>query len=295
MSYLHHIRACNRYDLDHFRPFLVHGKTLGWVKPDFASALARFPHTFRVGERDVVLHPRLQTYEARSQAVAEAMGHLRQAGVIAGWRDELFPVTRDFHAPPLLAIERAAAEHFGLRAFGVHINGLVEKADGTCLWVARRARSKPTYPGMLDHLVAGGQPVGLGLLDNVVKECAEEAGVPETLARRAHAVGQIHYCMETDQGLKPDTLFTFDLQLPGDFVPQNTDGEVESFELWPLEKVAATVERTAQFKPNCNLVIIDLLLRRGLIGPEHPEHDAIRRSLYPELPVLPHAASMNDA
>ena len=40
---------------------------------------------------------------------------LREAGVIQGWRDELYPVTCAFHAPPLALIERAAAPHFGIK------------------------------------------------------------------------------------------------------------------------------------------------------------------------------------
>ena len=46
------------------------------------------------------------------------------------------------------------------------------------MWIGRRARDKPTFPGMLDNFVAGGQPIGIGLMDNLIKEAAEEAGVP---------------------------------------------------------------------------------------------------------------------
>ncbi len=38
------------------------------------------------------------------------------------------------------------------------------------MWIARRAHDKPTCPGMLDNFVAGGQPVGASLKDNVIKE-----------------------------------------------------------------------------------------------------------------------------
>ena len=45
---------------------------------------------------------------------------------------------------------------------GVHINGYVTLPDGSReMWVARRSRSKPTWPGRLDHVAAGGQPHGL--------------------------------------------------------------------------------------------------------------------------------------
>ena len=51
---------------------------------------------------------------------------MREEGVITGWRDELYPVTSGFYAPPVMLIERAAATHFGIKAYGVHINGYVK-------------------------------------------------------------------------------------------------------------------------------------------------------------------------
>jgi hypothetical protein len=82
----------------------------------------------------------------------------KKHGLLTGWRNELYPVTPAFDAKPLLLIERAAAPYFGIRAYGVHVNGYVVRADGSkALWVARRSPSKQTWPGKLDHIVAGGQ------------------------------------------------------------------------------------------------------------------------------------------
>lgn len=36
------------------------------------------------------------------------------------------------------------------------MNGYVGKSGQKFLWVAKRSDFKPTYPGRLDHLVAGG-------------------------------------------------------------------------------------------------------------------------------------------
>jgi hypothetical protein len=51
-------------------------------------------------------------------------------------------------------------------------------------WLGRRSRQKPTWPGMLDHIVAGGQPHGISVVDNVRKECEEEASIPLALAEQ---------------------------------------------------------------------------------------------------------------
>ena len=34
--------------------------------------------------------------------------------------------------------------------------------------------NKPNWPGKLDHIVAGGQPYGISVMENVIKECEEE-------------------------------------------------------------------------------------------------------------------------
>jgi hypothetical protein len=58
-------------------------------------------------------------------------------------------------------------------------------------------------------------------------------------------------------------------------VPRNVDGEVEGFELWPLDRVAAAVRDTDDFKFNVPLVIMDFLVRHGRLRPEDPDYVAI--------------------
>ena len=59
----------------------------------------------------------------------------------------------------------------------------------------------------------------------------------------------------------------------------NTDGEVEAFYLWPIEQVAERVRGGDTFKFNCSLVIIDFLIRHGVIEPEHPDYLALQSGL----------------
>lgn len=228
----------------------------------------------------------------RSAAVGAAMAALRDAGVISGWRDELYPVLRSFEDPPVLLLERAAAPLFGIKAYGVHVNGYVRRRDAatgkdaTLLWVARRSAAKPTWPGKLDHIVAGGQPHGLSLAANVVKECHEEAGIPAALAAAAAPVGAVSYTALQPVGLKRDVLFCYDLELPQDFVPEPQDGEVAEFFLMTLQEVAAAVaagtpapEDTGAYKDNCNLVVIDFLIRHGALAPDAPGYLGVVRAL----------------
>ena len=186
---------------------------------------------------------------------------------------------RRWDEEPLMAMERGAVPLFGFRGFGVHLNGLVARPDGMHVWVGKRSMTKPTGPGELDHVVAGGQPHGIGIRENLLKECAEEAAIPAAIAETAEAVGLVSYICERPEGLRDDVLFIFDLFLPPDFTPRNTDGEVEDFFLWPIEKAKAVIDREPAFKFNCALCLIDLFVRRGFLTPDEPDYHAILHGL----------------
>ena len=279
MSYLDRIATCRRWDPAAYRPLVIDGRTLGRVSHGVARRLAAFPEVFVVREDAVALAPGLDDFESRSRAVAEVLGEMKARGEIPLWRGEDYPVVARWGAAPALKIERAAVPLLGTRGFGVHLNGLVQSARGLSMWVAKRAANKQTAPGKLDHLVAGGQPFGLGVRENLIKEAGEEAGVPAELAARAVAVGAVSYRCERPEGLRDDVLFCYDLELPENFTPQNTDGEVESFALWPIAEVLARIRDTEDFKFNVNLVVLDLAIRRGLIAPDDPDYQEIWQGL----------------
>ena len=46
------------------------------------------------------------------------------------------------------------------------------------------------------------------------------------------------YFYEDERGLFPEVQYVFDLEVPEDFTPENADGEVESFQLYPIEDVS---------------------------------------------------------
>lgn len=154
MSFLDRIAECNNADLARFRPFRIGDEQVGWVYPDFVPVLERFPDVFLVSDNDVSLAPSLDTPDMRSRVVDAVLRRLKQEGFLKRWRDELYPVHPIGGGPRLMAMERAAVAYFGVRAQGVHLNGFVRKRDGIHMWVARRAKDKPTYPGKLDNTVA---------------------------------------------------------------------------------------------------------------------------------------------
>ena len=158
MSLMDHIDACHRHDLRHFLPFTAGVERVGFMRPDIAKELARFPSVFRVDASGVSVAEHLDTFDYRSAAVDSVMRELRQAGVICGWREEMFPVAARYGAEPLFDLERASVPLFGVKAYGVHLNGYVRRDGEIWLWVGRRAANRPIEPGKLDHLVAGAWP-----------------------------------------------------------------------------------------------------------------------------------------
>lgn len=285
-GYFHKVKLCNRgsdKQLE-FLPFVIEGNVVGFIHNRFVEHLRSFNDVF-VFPKDggpfghcVSLHPLLKTAEERTSALGYVIEHLGEEH-IPGIRNELYPVKSSFDKPVFFSLERAAAPYFGIKAYGVHMNGYVEIDGQKHLWIAKRSHTKSTYPGMLDHLVAGGLPHGIDCQENVVKECEEEAGIPRSISIRANAVGAVSYMDIDGDRYKRDVLFCYDLKLPESFVPKNEDGEVESFKLIPVKQVAEIIRKTQFFKPNCAIVIIDFLFRHGYISPENYGYLDLLRSL----------------
>lgn len=267
--------------LNELVPFVVDGMTLGYTSIDFAEECKLYKDTFVDVDGSLGLAPSLEGSKdvtIRTHAVGKVTRAMKDKGLIKGWRDELLPVVASFSSPPVLLMERAAYPFFGMKGYGVHVNGFTiinhsSTQSELKLWVAKRSATKQTWPSMLDHLVAGGQPHGISPSDNVVKECGEEAGIPEQLARTAVPVSAVSYSgLDEERRLKRNCLFCYDLELPADFQPIPCDGEVQSFELqsldWVIEKIA--LGGKGGYKPNCHLVVLDFLIRKGAISPESP-------------------------
>ncbi|CAA7403068.1 unnamed protein product [Spirodela intermedia] len=275
-AYFERVRSCNRGSEFHseFVAFVIEGQIVGYIHHSFVNHLKGFSNVFMLMSGDnkgytsacVTFHPSLRSSEDRTIAVGDVIKSL--GSLIPGIRNELYPVSASYGLPVFFSLERAAAPYFGIKAYGVHMNGYIEKDEKKYLWIGKRSESKPTYPGMLDHLVAGGLPHGITCKANIIKECHEEAGIPESISCRAIPVGAVSYVDIDGPRYKRDVLFCYDLRLPDGFVPKNEDGEVDSFNLIPVDQVANIILRTEFFKPNCALVIIDFLFRHGFIAPD---------------------------
>jgi 8-oxo-dGTP pyrophosphatase MutT (NUDIX family) len=279
MALADHIRACNNYDPARVIPLLAAGRRIGLLCRDNAAALRRFSSVFTVDAERVCLVAE-GDIGAVSRAVDEVVDALVAENRVPKWRNETFDVAARWGEPPVFRLDRGAVPFFGVRAYGVHLNGYRRKGGELHLWIGRRAPNKQVAPGKLDNLVAGGIGNGHGIAATLLKEAEEEAGLAAELAARALPVGAITYRMETPLGIRDDVLFLYDLEVPEDFVPTNHDGEIARFELMPADAVVERIRKSHDFKFNVNLVILDFLIRHSLLKSEDPEYLEVASGLH---------------
>ena len=103
------IAAARRFDPAAHLRFEIAGQAVGWVRREDVAMLARWPDVFELADERVVLSARYDSVDARSMALASAIGALAAEGAIPGWRDEIYAIRNRFDDPPLAYIERAAS------------------------------------------------------------------------------------------------------------------------------------------------------------------------------------------
>ncbi|KAH8705467.1 thiamine pyrophosphokinase-related protein [Talaromyces proteolyticus] len=217
--------------------------------------------------------PKART-EIMSRLLAEAVRR-QTFEVLNGWRHEMYPI----YGPGgefLLEMERSASPLFGITTYGVHMTGYVEDEQGIKFWVARRSKTKQTFPNMLDNTAAGGMSTGEHPYACAIREAAEEASIPESVfAERAKSTGVVTYFYIRDARaggetglLQPEVEYIYDVQLDASHVIKPCDSEVEDFRLWTLDEVKESLKR-GEWKPNCATVMIDFFIRHGILTAEN--------------------------
>lgn len=225
-------------------PLLYRKRRIGWLRPELAARLRRWPAVFSSSsDRVTLLDP---------WALAPVVEELAGEGFIPGWRNERYRIAAAFD------IERAAARPFGLATEAVHVNGVT----GESMWLARRSSTKATDPGMLDNMIGGGIAAGLSVEDTLVKEAWEEAGIDAAIARRATLGGTVEVLREVPEGVQCERIHVYDLELPGDFTPKNQDGEVVEFKVLAFGEVRRLVEESDEMTVDAALVALDFFSRR---------------------------------
>ena len=271
MSYLDRIKECNEYREDDKIPFILDGKRVGQIRESYKDYLLKSNiFIFENGIFTLVEH--LKTFEERTVALKVFAQQIYKDKISNTFMHEQYPIIESFTSKPLAFVDRSISSLLGLISFGQHLNAYVMTESGMKMWIARRAYDRGYEAGKLDHMVAGGLAYDIESSKNLEKECYEEAGMSVELASRAKSVGFVTYKYDYTLGGKVDIIYCYDIELDASFTPVCTDGEVEEFYLIPIEEVAKIVRTSHDFKVNCNLVIIDFLVRHGYLSVEDDDY-----------------------
>jgi 8-oxo-dGTP pyrophosphatase MutT (NUDIX family) len=258
------------------------GRLMLW---QLQQRLSRFSELLEVTDDEVVMRPQFRSVEERSRAFLVMEEELKREGAFPFWQDEFYAAKTTFCSPTLFAYHRGVGPYFGLSQFATHLNGFVrDKETGvvTHVWIATRSASKKRWPLMRDTIVGGGLPAGMTALENMVKEAEEEAGLAPAWTRsRFVAAGSISYVSKHPYGLTNDTMLIFDVELPNDVVPANQDGEVESFDLLPVQDALAQLwSEPERFKPDVCLLLLDFFVRHGVLTADNfADYEELQRAL----------------
>jgi 8-oxo-dGTP pyrophosphatase MutT (NUDIX family) len=269
-----------------YRPLVVDGEPVGWLDDRRARRLAGFTDVFTVDDRQLSFLPALATPAQRTLELERVARTLAREGLLTAWRNERYAVAARPGGAPRFEIERAAARYLGVHTFAAHVNGLVHAAEGTRMWLARRSPRKAIDPGLLDNLVGGGIAAGSSVQATLVKEAWEEAGVAAAIAGTACSLGAVHVCRAQPDGLQRETIFVHDLWLAADFVPACQDAEAldhRRVALVEAAKLAANGDGPDVVTADASLVIVDCLIRHGLIAADSPDFAALSALRYPAL------------
>ncbi|GHD63629.1 NUDIX hydrolase [Jeongeupia chitinilytica] len=251
-----------RFDASGLIRFHVQGEAIGWLEPDTCAFLQALSPRFTGRGPQLHLDAAADQIEPQLERTALAM---RDAGLIRGWRNERYTCfAPDAHgwpdlARPLFALERAAFRRFGLTSRAVHING--HTADRQ-LWIGRRSASKAIDPDRLDNLAAGGIASGETAEHCVVRELWEEAGVPAEIAGGFRYATSLRSTRNEPDGTHDEVLYCYDLLLPDDFVPCNTDGEVAGFARLSIDEILSSQEA---FTVDALMATTDFLRRQDWV------------------------------
>ncbi|KAL7536088.1 hypothetical protein ACHAXR_006909 [Thalassiosira sp. AJA248-18] len=246
-------------------------------------------------------------FQKRSDAFEQVTNHLLAAGVISGKHSDVYPIspfvkpstnfTHDGHGEKVVLahVNRNTAPYLGIDSVGVHLHCYVcQKNEETSttvkgVWLAKRAPTKSHHPNYWDPTVAGGQPANLSLIDNIVKEAHEEAGVPggwirdgcsKTFSDHTHDPLTITTAKTAGTCMKRSLYYSCDLEVPNDWTPTPVDGEVSEFKLYSMHELEEELRSGNNVRPAMRAVLLDFMMRHdALEGEQNLEElsDAMRK------------------
>ncbi len=247
------MRQLNSYNISNYVPILSEKKKIGWIHKS-RSKLIR-----QKNESSSNIHfKQILDYSRKLKSLK---------------RPEFCPVFNydslnpkfQFHPKEkfcdgkLFQIERNNLSSFGFPAYGVHCNVWSKYKNSTIIHFARRSKQLKSFPSFFDNPIAGGQPCGISIIDNLYKEAREEAGLSVSDLRYAKKSKTVHYIHNYKKKLNSSILFIYHLEKKDDLQFINQDGEVEKFISVEINKIYEILEKKI-LKPNSIIPILDFFI-----------------------------------
>ncbi len=167
----------------------------------------------------------------------------------------------DFGLKCLFNINREFLQFFGFPAYGVHCNVWTNFGNSIIMHLAIRSKKIKKFPNLVDNLIAGGQPSGISIKNNLFKEAYEEAGLKKKIIRNAKMKNTVSYHHNEKTTFNSSVIFIYDLKVEKNIAFKNIDGEVDSFISEEINCLYSILEKET-LKPNCIIPIADFFLRK---------------------------------
>ena len=247
----------NSLKLNDLTLFYIDNKPCGYIIKNFREYLLdKFPNDFIFKNNILSLLSSYNTFDSRTKFFSELGKKLQQENILQLRNEDM--LLASFCNKDLCKIDRTLTNYFGTKSSGIHINSYIEKNNKKYMWISKRSKLI-LDPLQYDNLVAGGVAFGYSVLDTIIKESEEEAGIPRELSIKCMHRGTFSYIVERYFGVRNDVVHFFDLELPENFIPKKQDDEVEDFYLFSLEELYGLISKGEGFKFNSLIVVANFL------------------------------------
>lgn len=253
----------------------------------FGTLLSEIVQNFAWGEHWSVDHERktvtlsASTMEDRNAIIHSTLireYHKDTFKLLNKWSGEVFPVYGP-NKELIMSIERVAAPLFGIVTYGVQLLAYQHEPQGLGIWISSRAKTKRTFPGMLDSTVGGSLPTGAQPFACLIREAQEEASFPpELTCKHAIARGTLSYLHLTDARsggeigcFFPEVQFLYEMKVSADVTPVPGDGEAEEITLMDLLRLKEALAN-GEFMPANACVVLEFFIRHGVLTFENEPH-----------------------
>lgn len=248
------------------QPLVVAGQAVGSVAPGFLNQISlqrlvdkRFKLSNEEHLGESTWHLDVPA-EAATEALNTLAAAVRDAGLCGPWRDEQLAVC-NAAGEVVGTVERGAVRVLGITTRAVHLVGLAP--DGR-MWVQKRSMTKPNNPGLWDTLMGGMVSAADTLPEALARETWEEAGLRVEALTGLHRGGHVDFSRPSREGggagYMRERIDWFCAEVPAGMEPCNQDGEVERFDLLPIDAVREKVA-AGLFTLKAGLVIAGFLGR----------------------------------